>query len=522
MVHENNNEEAANQNTHTPEKSSAWNFYKNVLKSPKYIVAPMVDQSELAWRMLCRKYGAELCYSPMFHSNLFSKDPKYRKEALQTCPEDRPLIIQFCGNEPKTILEAALLAQEHCDAVDINLGCPQAIAKRGHYGAFLQDEWDLLESIVKTLHNSLSVPVTCKIRVFEDRQKTIKYAQMLEAAGCQLLTVHGRTREQKGPLTGIADWSYIKDVKENVTIPMFANGNILSLEDVRRCIEETNVDGVMSAEGNLHNPAIFMGITPKTWDMANEYLNFVELYPCPVSYIRGHLFKIFHHLLNLRPNAKIREAMAVSREINEFRNVIAILKDKYEPFHNGETPYEDEEVDPNIVTETQGMNLSLPPWLCQPYIRPAPEVHKKTIEEKVRIAHDPNTVKRHFFDEDGNQISRKKMKRLRRKSRRPNRPEGKHERSLESCDLCINPVGIKCEFRLCRICCREKCYTENFDCAGHKCLIKTRREKAKTYGNAGPYVVEDKIAENDESNESDNEGSLSDGDADSSCVAVQS
>lgn len=126
-------------------------------------------------------------------------------------------IRQFCGNDPGQILQAAKMLESHCDAVDINLGCPQDIAKRGRYGAFLQDDWDLIYRIskslshiisvtssllsVNTLHVNLSIPVTAKFRVFPTVEKTVEYAKMLEKAGAQILTCHGRTREQRGVLS---------------------------------------------------------------------------------------------------------------------------------------------------------------------------------------------------------------------------------------------------------------------------------------------------------------------------------
>lgn len=178
--------------------------------------------------------------------------------------------------------------------------------------------------------------------------------------------------------------------------------------------------------------------------------------------------------MNLRPNSELRETLATSREDHQFRGVVSYLKEKYEPIHNGERPYVLEESIESL--DEDDYNLQLPPWICQPYIRASPEAHKKTIEEKVKIAEDPNTEKRKFFDEDGNEISRKKAKRLKKKSRKPFKPEGAHERNIESCPVCSNPLGFKCAFRLCRNCCRLKCVAEIFDCTGHNFFVKTRFE----------------------------------------------
>ncbi|XP_028157934.1 tRNA-dihydrouridine(16/17) synthase [NAD(P)(+)]-like [Ostrinia furnacalis] len=454
----------------------SWDWFESIGK-PSFVVAPMVDASELAWRLLCRRHGAHLCYTPMFHSNVFTKDPKYRKDSMVTCAEDRPLIVQFCGNNPEIMAAAAKMVEDQCDAIDINLGCPQSIAKRGRYGSFLQDEWKLLQDIVRAMSKAVSIPITCKVRIFEDIEKSVQYALMLQEAGCKLLTVHGRTREQKGPLTGIASWKHIKAVREAVSIPMFANGNIQCLEDVYRCLETTKVDGVMSAEGTLTNPALFEGINPVSWEMAGEYLDLVEQYPCPTSYMRGHLFKIFHKIFTFEHNNDARQLLATGQNINDFRQVCVTIRDKYKDYHEGTLTLEDCE---NITR--QGYNLILPPWICQPYVRMSPEAHTQKMEtlSKVQIE---NNNKRDYEDIDGNCISRKKMKKLRKIMRRPAKDDKQTGRSGEICVnlTCPNPLGGKCVYQLCKKCCRNKCFEEDLDCKGHRILVHTRREMAKNF-----------------------------------------
>ncbi|KAK1781719.1 dihydrouridine synthase-domain-containing protein [Copromyces sp. CBS 386.78] len=276
-------------------------FYESI-GSPKYIVAPMVDQSEFAWRMLTRSFlPAEeqhklLCYTPMFHARLFTEAPKYRDSHYQPIrgpltensprpgsPDyvpfldgnpsiDRSLFVQFCANDPSYLLSAAKLVAPYCDAVDLNLGCPQGIAKRGQYGSFLQENQELIFELINTLHNELDIPVTAKIRILETKEATLKYAQNVLRAGASILTVHGRRREQKGHQTGLADWEYIRYLRENLPkeTVIFANGNILQYSDLEKCLETTGADGVMSAEGNLSDPGLFAR-PPPVGEEGREY-----------------------------------------------------------------------------------------------------------------------------------------------------------------------------------------------------------------------------------------------------------
>ncbi|GAB2279638.1 hypothetical protein Dimus_014282 [Dionaea muscipula] len=295
----------------------AWAHW-NKLGRPRLIVAPMVDNSELPFRMLCRKYGAEAAYTPMLHSRIFTENEKYRSQEFTTCQEDRPLFVQFCANNPDVLLEAAKRVEPFCDYVDINLGCPQHIARRGNYGAFLMDNLPLVRSLVQKLAANLHVPVSCKIRIFPDLRDTIEYAKMLEEAGCSLLAVHGRTRDQKDQRKIRADWDAITAVKNAVRIPVLANGNIRHLDDVQSCLKETGADGVLSADALLENPALFAGFRTAEWavgekisesnldqaELLVEYLKLCEKYPVPWRMICCHVYKMLGEWFRVHPQVR--------------------------------------------------------------------------------------------------------------------------------------------------------------------------------------------------------------------------
>ena len=327
---------------------------------PRLVAAPMVNQSELPFRLLMRRYGAQLCYTPMIDARSFASSAAYRAASFSTCAADRPLIAQFAGDDPATLLRAALLVQDDVDAVDLNFGCPQGIARRGHYGAFLLDEPDLMCRLVRVLHEGLSVPVTCKVRMLpDDPLATIALCQRLQDAGCSLLTVHGRTRDQKGQMTGRVDWDIIAAVKEKLSIPVIANGGIEVAEDVVRCLEATRADGVMSSEAILACPDLFeplqvdstgsVGHPSRTaaavpamerqCALAQEYLHLARQHPPSPSatlaggtrehdtrsngIIKSHLFKLLY--TGLQTNEDLRDRLQFAQTFDEHSDVVADL-----------------------------------------------------------------------------------------------------------------------------------------------------------------------------------------------------
>lgn len=236
---------------------------RHQLPPHRHVMAPMVGGSELPFRMLARRYGTDLCYTPMIYSGPFSQDAAYRaapENGFQTCPEDRPLVAHFCGNDPEVLLAAARHVVGQVDAIDLNMGCPQRVAYAGHFGSYLLDPKDreLVCSIVKRLSDSLPIPVFCKIRLLDDLEETLKLAKQLEASGASLLAVHARyrgspTHRRDGP----AHLEQVRPIKKALRIPVLANGNVRSWEDVLANLKSTGADGIMSAEGMLDDPCIF-------------------------------------------------------------------------------------------------------------------------------------------------------------------------------------------------------------------------------------------------------------------------
>eukprot|EP00946_MAST-07B_sp_MAST-7B-sp1_P004408 g4408.t1 len=277
---------------------------------PIILASPMVHQSELAFRLQARRYDVDIACTPMLHARVLCESRAYRAQELQTHDDDFPLVAQLCGNDADEFQKAAkVLLRANVSAIDINFGCPQGIARKGNYGAYLLTNVPLMQRLVHALAEGTqhsAIPVACKIRCLESTESTIQVGKALVEAGCQVLTIHGRTRAQNKRDCGSANWQTIREVcdalrqeTEDMRLSVVANGSVASRADAERLAEFTKAEGVMSAEALLENPALFLQDVPEL----REVEPLAELLP-----LRPALF-------GLRQSALAREYMDISREL---------------------------------------------------------------------------------------------------------------------------------------------------------------------------------------------------------------
>uniref|UniRef100_UPI003FEF79A3 tRNA dihydrouridine synthase DusB n=1 Tax=Ruminococcus bromii TaxID=40518 RepID=UPI003FEF79A3 len=225
------------------------------------VLAPMAGVSDRAYRELCVRFGAAYCVSEMVSSKALSFNSKKSEELMEISDLERPCGIQIFGDDPKCMADAAKHALENKpDIIDINMGCPAPKISSNGSGSALMKNPRLCGEIVKAVTAVTDIPVTVKIRKGwdDDSVNAVEVAKICESAGAAAITVHGRTRQQyyKPPV----DYDIIRAVRESVSVPVIANGDIDSAKRAKEVMDITGCDLVMIGRATLGNPWIFSQI----------------------------------------------------------------------------------------------------------------------------------------------------------------------------------------------------------------------------------------------------------------------
>lgn len=224
------------------------------------LLAPMEDVTDIGFRMLCKRFGAAMVYTEFVSAEALVRNIKSTINKLSIADSERPVGIQIYGRDVESMVEAAkIVEQVSPDVIDLNFGCPvKKVASKGAGSGMLRNI-PLMLDITREVVKAVKTPVTVKTRLGWDSENLVitTLAEQLQDCGIEALTIHGRTRAQM--YTGNADWSLIKEVKDNprIHIPIIGNGDITTAEEAKMAFEQYGVDAVMVGRATFGRPWVF-------------------------------------------------------------------------------------------------------------------------------------------------------------------------------------------------------------------------------------------------------------------------
>lgn len=306
----------------------------NVKIMNRVICAPMAGVSDISYRTILKRMGAGLIYSEMVSSVGIVYNSEKTIDMMKINNSERPISIQIFGSDVDSFVKAALFIDKniHPDIIDINMGCPvPKVAIKSQAGSALLKNPEKIYEIVSSVVNTVSVPVTVKIRAGWNKNSIncVDVAKICEKAGASAIALHARTREQG--YSGYADWNLIKEVKESVSIPVIGNGDVKTIFDAKEMMEKTGCDAIMIGRASLGNPWII-----------NECIQYLEnnvVIPKPTHTERLEMIIKHYNLLKENTSTKVALMQIKTHALwylkyvpnsKEIKNKIVNIKDEKE------------------------------------------------------------------------------------------------------------------------------------------------------------------------------------------------